>query len=133
MIKRQKGQRARDWPEETSELLFCDHGMVNVGKEAQGPEGPFTKVDLMGQSRSEVDFLFLLSRWKIEKAETTLVFLFDHCLLLVKTEMGGKTKLGKGMWKLNVNLVLRQKIHRYLMQLQDALWKTSLGITMLKL
>lgn len=59
--------------------LVCDHSQVDAGKEAQGTN--FTQVDLLGQAKSCVDFVFLPKGWTVAKAESVLVCFSDTCLL----------------------------------------------------
>lgn len=87
--RRSEGQKTGlDRSSRLLKQIICDHSLMDAGKEAQGPRGNFTHVERMGQTQLHIDFIFLPKAWIIVKDKSTPIFFPDHCLLMVKAEMG---------------------------------------------
>ncbi|KYO44728.1 hypothetical protein Y1Q_0016842 [Alligator mississippiensis] len=85
--------------------LVRDHSLVDTTEGAQGPREHFTQVDPAGSTKSRIDYVFLPTGWNSEKACCTPVCFSDHSLLTLRADLGRQLEKGRGVWKLNTNLL----------------------------
>ncbi|KYO19944.1 hypothetical protein Y1Q_0021879 [Alligator mississippiensis] len=61
--------------------LVRNHGLVDAAKGIQGPGGHFTRMDPVSRTKSRINFFFLPTGWKKEKARCTPVCFLNTSLL----------------------------------------------------
>lgn len=75
--------------------------LIDVGK--QGGEFTWARAD--GSSATRIDFFFVSSMLKIQNCSTMPVFFSDHRALCFKADLPDSSPPGKGIWKLNIELL----------------------------
>ncbi|XP_078415368.1 uncharacterized protein LOC144691177 [Cetorhinus maximus] len=77
---------------------------------ADGAQRRYTWSRPDGSIRSRVDFLFVSRAFTIRSTDVKPVFFSDHCLLLADCHLQEDQRVGRGTWKLNVQLLTPENI-----------------------
>lgn len=98
--------------------LVIDFRLLDVLKVVKPSEDVYTWVSDDGTKASRIDFIFSSSSVQWDKCDVVPVFFTDHCMVTARMEVEGVCEVGKGVWKLNVELLEDERLgrkfkHRY--------------------
>lgn len=115
--------------DKTSNLLkeiLKDFSLIDGFKAANLAGKGFTWASANNKFRSRIDFIFFSKDLKCVKFSLVPVFFSDHLMLSCRLEFKSMVSVGKGVWKLNVQLLEDERIRKEFLRKYEG-WQTLKG------